>query len=102
MSQKHDCRCCGGERPNNGVLCLGCGTLLTVCEQLKRKAERNACPQCNSRRMHIKMDVNRYRCGECNALFEDSEISYLDDRPDVNLEKKEQFERGKKKRGGRR
>lgn len=48
------------------------------------------------------MDVNRYRCGECNAIFEDSEISYLDDRPDVNLEKKEQFERGKKKRGGRR
>ena len=102
MIQTHDCRCCGGPRQNNGSVCLGCGTPLARCEQPKRKAKKHECPQCCSRRLHIKIEEGRYRCGECNAIFEDSEISFYDDRPDVSLEKKERYEQGKKQRRNRR
>lgn len=45
---------------------------------------------------HILIDPGRWRCGKCNAVFEAGDVGYLDDRPDVNLEKQERYEQMKK------
>ena len=93
----HICRICDGERPHDGKLCLGCGTELVRCRPTKRK-RGTACPCCSHDGQHNFLEQGRRRCVKCGAVFEGPDVGYLDDRPDVNLAKRERLESMKKRR----
>jgi hypothetical protein len=92
MSQTHYCKCCRGIRPNDGVICQGCGTALVHCRVTKQKKTRIDCPACASSGPHRQLEPGRMTCVKCNGVFEGGDVGYLDDRPDVNVEKKERLE----------
>lgn len=96
MTQTHTCKICRGPRPHNGSVCLGCGTELKNSTVTRVKTRKKQCPECCSYMPHILIDPGRWRCGKCNAVFEAGDVGYLDDRPDVNLEKQERYEQMKK------
>lgn len=96
----HYCRCCAGVRPNNGVVCLGCGTALISCERKQpARMSKVDCPCCAKRSPQVLIEPGRYRCTACNSIFEADDFSFFDDRPDVSLDKKERYERERKRRG---
>lgn len=102
MTATHKCRCCGGIRQNNGRICLGCGTPLHQCEiPRKPRVSKVDCPSCGKRSPQVVIEPGRYRCTACNSIFEADDFSFLDDRPDVSLEKKERLEQMKKQRRNR-
>ena len=96
---QHFCKCCNGIRPNNGSICLGCGTLLKVCARPEPKAPaRRNCPCCGRTTNQREIEAGRFLCDGCRTVFEPEEVHYFDDRPDVSLEKKERYEAAKDKR----
>lgn len=99
----HFCKCCNGHRPNNGVICLGCGSLLATCRRPEPKRTTSAsCPECGKNSLHVQIEPGRFLCGNCSSVFERDDVGFFDDRPDVSLEKKERFEQMKKQRRNRR
>ena len=58
------------------------------------------CPGCTHTGPHKVIELGRMRCVKCGAVFEGMDVSYLDDRPDRNAEKRETLEANRKKRGG--
>lgn len=99
MSETHQCTICRGLRPNNGVVCLGCGTALLKCSQRKAKRHTTECPGCTHTGPHQTLEAGRYRCLKCTAIFEHGDVGYLDDRPDINAEKLERMAVERRKRG---
>lgn len=100
MSQEHYCKFTRSIQPNNGSICLGCGSDLTRCKQDKPKRKTSECPGCTHHGPHKEIEAERYRCLKCGAIFEKPDFGYVDERPDVNAEKLERIERDKRKRGG--
>ena len=100
MSETHRCKICRGDRPNNGLVCLGCGTALIKCKESKLKTFKPECPGCTHTGPHQTLEHGRFRCLKCTAVFERGDVGYLDDRPDVNVEKLERLEADRRKRGG--
>ena len=99
MSQgTHDCRICNGHRPHNGKQCLGCSADLVRCKRAKIKRNWNECPGCTHTGPHKLTDDRQYRCHKCGATFEGPDFSFVDDRPDINVDKKERLEAERKKR----
>lgn len=87
--QTFPCRMCGGQRPHNGRECLGCGAPIErAWDSSQTNTERIMCPKCNSG-AHERRADDSYTCRACGAWFESLEVGYLDDRPDVNAEKRE-------------
>lgn len=101
MKQFHSCGICGGIRENNGSSCLGCGTELDKCIDQRKKPKAPRCPKCQSG-TGKEIEPGRYCCKNCQAVFEAMDFSFLDDRPDRNVEKKERLELDRKKRGVKR
>jgi len=99
-TQKHKCRFCQGIRENNGEACFGCGSPLAKCLERSSKRGRNECPGCTHTGPHKAIEAGRYRCVKCTAVFEGPDVGFLDDRPDVNLEKLERMELDRKKTRG--
>lgn len=98
MTENHECKCCGGSRPHNGEICLGCGTPILKCKPSKSTNRfRSSCPQCASDGPHVVLEAGRYRCPKCTAVFEQPDFGFVDDRPDINAEKKEKLEADQKK-----
>lgn len=91
MSGTHNCRMCGGDRPHNGKACLGCGTELVKCRPTKVRRSGSNCPGCTHNGPHQVLEYGRFRCVKCTAVFEGPDVGYLDDRPDVNVEKLERL-----------
>lgn len=89
---EHQCRFCGGQRENDGETCLGCGSPLDKCQDMKPKCSRSKCPGCTHTGPHQTLEQGRFRCLKCTAVFEHGDFGYLDDRPHVNVEKKERLE----------
>ena len=86
----HRCRICNGDRPHNGLHCQGCGTEIVRCKPAKTKRS-SACHVCAHTGPHKLIEAGRFRCLKCTAVFEGPDVGYLDDRPDVNLEKAERL-----------
>ena len=85
---EHDCNICNGVRPNNGAVCLGCGSPIARCKRPKPRKTIPRCPRgCIS--AVYETEPGRYCCRGCSAVFEQLESVALDDRPDVNAEKRE-------------
>lgn len=91
-TKKHRCRICLGDRPNNGTICLGCGTALIKCQETRKKKPVTECPGCRSNGPFKSIEAGRFRCPKCTAVFESGDFGFLDDRPDINVEKKERLE----------
>lgn len=90
MTQRtHNCRFCGGLRDNNGKSCSGCGSDLVACTQTKEITKRVTCPACKLNGLSVEMEPGRFRCQHCRSVFETDDMGFLDDRPDINLDKKE-------------
>ena len=94
--KKKHCRICNGRRGETelgrNVVCEGCATPVANCHitdvQLSRTKTRLVCPMCRGTRAdHI--ELGRFCCTTCGTQYELLEQEFLDDRPDVNLEKKE-------------
>lgn len=99
MSQSHLCPICNGNRPHNGLICLGCGTSLIVCAGKKPKqVQRHECPSCAANGPHKLLEPGRFCCKKCLAVFESADGYAVDDRPDRNAEKLEELRN--RKRGG--
>lgn len=92
MSNTHYCKCCRGIRPNDGLICQGCGTALLHCRVVKQKKPRIECAQCGSNGPFREREPGRKVCVKCNGVFEAADFSFVDDRPDINVEKKERLE----------
>jgi hypothetical protein len=100
VTSEHECRPCGGKRPHNGSHCLGCGSPIEICRPSKnRNRWRSSCPSCASDGPHQTLEAGRYRCQKCNAIFEQPDFGFVDDRPDINVEKLEKLEADSRKRG---
>lgn len=93
---KQFCKICRGQRGvmlvGTSKMCEGCGTpadncFLTVTEKAKQKLVLK-CPLCRSPNADL-LEARRWLCATCGTVYEALEQSFLDDRPDVNLEKKE-------------
>lgn len=97
MSDTHNCRICGGIRPCVDSRCMGCGSSLRLCGSVAAKKPVH-CPQCGKSK-YVNMEIDRFRCEGCATIFEKDDFRFLDDRPDVNAEKKERM---MKREGGRR
>ena len=84
------CNFCRGIRPATATHCLGCGAPLarTKQPQQPKGAGRPPCPACRRTRSR-EIEPDRYECRDCGAVFERDDFGYLDDRPDVNAEKRE-------------
>lgn len=90
---EHQCRICDGKRPHNGTICLGCGTLLVKCKAATVKRDIRECPKCTHTGPHKLIEAGRMRCLKCTAVFEGPDFGFVDDRPEVNAEKKERLRR---------
>lgn len=101
MRSTHKCRFCCGTRENDGEVCLGCGSQLKNCLDKEPKRPRRECPGCTHGGPHREIEPGRYRCLKCTAVFEGADVGFLDDRPDVNVEKLERMELDRKKSRGR-
>lgn len=84
-----DCRFCGGQRPDNGKVCLGCGAPVANAKRVVRplKERRRKCPRCGSNK-YVHAD-GRLSCKECWCVYEDADFGFVDDRPLENAIKKE-------------
>jgi len=96
-TKKHRCRICRGDRPNDGVICLGCGTALLKCQETRKKRPVTECPGCRASGPFKVLEAGRFRCTKCTAVFEQGDFDFVDDRPDVNVEKKERLEMDRKR-----
>lgn len=86
----HDCNICDRISPHNGAICLGCGAPIARCKRPKARKSVPRCPRgCIS--AVYETEPGRYCCRGCSAVFEQLETVALDDRPDVNLEKRERM-----------
>lgn len=83
------CHVCRNKRPECGK-CTACLTQRTVWFAPKQQAPK--CPQCQGTHTKATRDGSR-RCNNCGAEFEPVEVSFCDSRPDVNAEKREEYER---------
>ena len=102
MSGKHDCNMCGGVRDHNGKLCLGCGTDIARCKKPGKKGRNSeSCPGCAHSGPHSVLEYGRRVCQKCKSVFEAADFSFVDTRPDVNAEKKEESQFKRRKHGGR-
>jgi hypothetical protein len=90
---------CGGKREVKDKICQGCGTHVSLCkpDPTKRRGILT-CPGCGSDGTHRQIEHGRQRCVKCNSVFEAADFSFLDDRPEYALEKKEQLEQQMRKR----
>lgn len=93
MSGTHNCRMCGGTRPHNGEICLGCATPLAACKPVPVRRDGNICPKCTHHGPHKDIEALRVRCLKCGAVFEGPDFGFVDDRPHVNFEKLERLRR---------
>jgi len=98
MSRIHNCRICGGNRPCDEKHCLGCGTELVRCKAAKLKRNWNECPACTHTGPHKLTSDKQFRCQKCGATFEGPDFNFVDDRPDVNVDKKDRLADEIKKR----
>lgn len=89
----HVCRMCGGSRPHNGEICLGCGTPIAACKPLQVRRDKTTCPKCTDNGPFQPIRAGRVRCLKCTAVFEGPDFGFVDDRPHVNLEKLERLKR---------
>lgn len=92
MSDRLYCRICCGVRPMTDKLCLGCNTpRANAAVPVSKKTIVTAPPKCPGCGLShsITLEPGRWRCAICNAVFEKDDFSWLDDRAERNLEKKE-------------
>lgn len=82
----HVCR----NRKGIGGRCTSCGTQRTVWFE-KSKGTQSKCPRCRGLHSRATREGSR-RCNDCGAEFEPVEVSFCDSRPDVNAEKREEYE----------
>ena len=97
MMAIHHCRFCGGKRPHNGSLCLGCGADVATCNPSQVRIRSVECPKCTHGGPHQIVSTRRRRCVKCTAIFEGANVGFIDDRPEINAAKKERAERERKK-----
>ena len=86
-----DCRFCGGSRPDNGTVCLGCGMPVQNAINRTRPPRRMVvCPGCHSQKVRSRSD-GTFECVSCGAWFDndDEGIVAVDTRPVENAEKRE-------------
>ena len=82
--------------------CASCGTVVREVKPSVASNTRPKCPKCGRSRARRWHD-GRWLCPDCSALFEtESEVGFLDTRPDVNAMKREQQQPSRAKNGGRR
>jgi DNA-directed RNA polymerase subunit RPC12/RpoP len=97
--QTLNCRMCGGVRPHNGSVCLGCGTPVANAQNVNRKPKqdaRPACPKCGCR-VSWEIEPGRYSCRECMGVFEREDVSYLHHDPAINAERRERQSKGRRR-----
>lgn len=95
------CRFCGGSRPTDGGRCLGCGTKAERAKVAPPKpgTNRPKCPACRDAvGKSQEVEPGRFYCPNCRAFFEPDDVGYLDTRPDRNAEKRESFQRSRRRR----
>lgn len=94
----HNCRFCGGQRPHNGVDCLGCGSDIASCKPIRIRRNNQDCPKCTHSGPHSVITAHRRRCVKYGAVFEAVDFGFVDTRPEVNLAKIERAESEARKR----
>mgnify|MGYP006977238369 FL=1 len=83
---------CGKVSPHNGHRCLGCNTPIANAKVTTKPPAKPRCPGCGSgKNKPVPWDESRLECQACHAVFELPDGFALDDRPDVNLEKRERM-----------
>jgi len=90
------CRMCRGPRPFNANGCTGCGTprakAIVPAERLKQPEVNPTCPGCGDNHVE-RFQAERWKCARCHSVFEPVEFGFVDDRPEINLAKKERLVR---------
>lgn len=93
-----NCRYCRKLSPANDKQCLGCGA--PVANAIDRsggvKKEVFRCPKCDWSRYYKRKDGS-FCCTSCYADFESDDFTFVDDRPDVNLEKIERHNKQRRR-----
>ena len=97
-----NCNFCKGRRNVYHGLCDGCGhpeaNVTAGSKQRQPAAARvPACPACHSSNRQ-ELEPGRWLCRGCAGIFETEDVGYLDDRPDVNAQKREAATNGRKRR----
>ena len=102
MSSTHDCCICGGCRPKTGTHCCGCGSPLQLCRATSKVEDRRwQCPKCRDKR-YVHVGSGRVSCVGCYSEFElTPDVGFVDSRPEVNAEKREEFQQRQQQRNGR-
>lgn len=93
LPQRHHCTICGGIRPCADGVCLGCGgSARTPAGGVPPKPARTTpCPRCGTF-SRSTLEPGRYCCRNCQAVYEADDFGFVDDRPDINAEKRERQE----------
>ena len=98
MADLNYCRVCRAPREPvtvNGRTFLACGTcaspLTTTPAKIPSKETKPDCPQCSSGSV-VEGEPGRFHCQKCRAVFERVETNYSGNRPDRNVEQREEYE----------
>lgn len=98
-----NCRFCKGSRNVYHGLCDGCGHPAANVE-VKPATNKPAkvyripvCPACHSTN-RTELESHRWMCNKCGGIFEREDMGYVDDRPDINAQKREAMTNGRKRR----
>ncbi len=97
-----DCRFCGGTRPTNGKMCLGCGSpVQNAINRNKVQKRVHICPKCHRSNYTPRPDGSAV-CNNCDAWFDldDEGIVAVDTRPEENAKKRERRAAGRRGRRG--
>jgi transposase-like protein len=88
---------CRKVSPHDGRRCLGCGTPIANAKVTTKAPAKPRCPNCGSgKNKPVLGDESRLECQACHAAFELPDGYALDDRPDVNAEKRERMAGGRR------
>ena len=95
---RHFCRFCARVTTFSSKACLSCAMPIAnarVVSVVKKPPPRcpNACDLRNGAGRPKEIEPDRFQCPSCGAVFECDDFSFIDDRPQQNLEKRERYRR---------
>lgn len=85
--QTINCRFCRGPRAIIAGKCSGCGMpRQNASDNSRQKQKVLRCPGCRATGRDV-LEPGRYCCRHCLTVYEDDDFTFVDTRPDRNLEK---------------
>ena len=88
-NQPFYCGICQKQRQGQNGRCESCGSLVSTAKvKPPRSSTCPPCPKCGTYQSTLRSD-GYWHCRTCGGLHEPDDFGFLDDRPDVNAEKRE-------------